>query len=35
MVLTFTIASKDVEDFVLNVKIDADATFADLQYEIR
>jgi len=35
MVLTLTIASKEVEDFVLKIKIDADATFADLQEVIR
>ena len=35
MVLTLTVASKEVEDFVLKVKIDADATFADLNQVIR
>lgn len=35
MVLTLTVASKEVEDFVLNVKIDSDATFADLNRVIR
>jgi len=35
MVVTLTIASKEAEDFVLSVKIDADATFADLQNVIR
>lgn len=35
MILTLTIASKDVEEFVLKVKIDADATFAELNGLIR
>lgn len=35
MVLTLTIASKEVEDFVLKVKIDADATFGELNKVIR
>ena len=35
MVLTLTVASKEIEDFVLKVKIDADATFGELNRVIR